>query len=95
MHFDAPASAPAPAPRRVIGGDANDATKTTCTPAFQSPEEVARTSVDPYAADLWALGCCLFCFVCGRLPFVGSCVVRHVHTTNPLGVAHSWRAVWH
>lgn len=61
---------------RVIGGNGSDATKTTCTPAFQSPEEVGNTSVNPYAADLWALGCCLYCFVCGRLPFIGSCVVR-------------------
>ncbi|KAG2494526.1 hypothetical protein HYH03_007293 [Edaphochlamys debaryana] len=60
---------------RFMGGDPGDATKTSCTPAFQSPEEIGHMPVDPYAADLWALGCCLFVFVFGRLPFVGSCVV--------------------
>ncbi len=35
--------------------------------------------VDPFAADLWALACCLYCFVFGRLPFVGSCVVSPPH----------------
>ncbi|GLI58969.1 hypothetical protein VaNZ11_000756 [Volvox africanus] len=60
---------------RFMGGDPTDATKTSCTPAFQSPEEIGHMPVDPFAADLWALACCLFCFVFGRLPFVGSCVV--------------------
>ncbi|GLC68350.1 hypothetical protein PLESTF_000681800 [Pleodorina starrii] len=60
---------------RFMGGDPTDAAKTSCTPAFQSPEEIGHTPVNPFAADLWALACCLFCFVFGRLPFVGSCVV--------------------
>ncbi|EFJ50738.1 serine/threonine protein kinase 3, partial [Volvox carteri f. nagariensis] len=60
---------------RFMGGDPTDATKTSCTPAFQSPEEIGHMLVNPFAADLWALACCLFCFVFGRLPFVGSCVV--------------------
>ncbi|KXZ49935.1 hypothetical protein GPECTOR_19g386 [Gonium pectorale] len=80
---------------RFMGGDPTDATKTSCTPAFQSPEEIGHMPVDPYAADLWALGCCLYCFVFGRLPFVGSCVVdiyRSILTrphTYPAGVVCS------
>lgn len=39
--------------------------------------------VDAFAADLWALACCLYCFVFGRLPFVGSCVVGAPHMHAP------------
>lgn len=62
-----------------MSADPSTSAKSTCTPAFQSPEEVARTATDPFAADVWALGVCLFCFVFGRLPWTGSCVVDIYH----------------
>ncbi|KAF6252984.1 kinase-like domain-containing protein [Scenedesmus sp. NREL 46B-D3] len=45
------------------------------TPAFTAPELVSGNAADPFAADVWALGVCLFCFIYGRLPFQGSSVL--------------------
>jgi len=39
------------------------------TPAFTAPELVAGESTDPFAADVWAMGACLYCFIYGQLPF--------------------------
>ena len=39
------------------------------TPAFTAPELVNGTSSDPFAADVWAMGACLYCFIYGQLPF--------------------------
>jgi len=39
------------------------------TPAFTAPELVSGTSSDPFAADVWAMGACLYCFIYGQLPF--------------------------
>jgi len=41
------------------------------TPAFHAPEVIAGDQYNPYAADIWALGVCIFCAVCGELPFSG------------------------
>jgi [calcium/calmodulin-dependent protein kinase] kinase len=49
--------------------------KLTGTPAFTAPELVSGNAADPFAADVWALGACLFCFIYGRLPFQGGCVL--------------------
>lgn len=64
---------------RFVGGDPSTSIKSTCTPAFQSPEEINNTATDPFAVDVWALGVCLYCFVYGRLPWMGSCVVDIYH----------------
>ncbi len=56
--------------------DANASSKVSCTPAFQPPEAVSTPGAeDPHSADVWALGVCLYCFVFGRLPFTGSCLL--------------------
>ena len=39
------------------------------TPAFMAPELCASSDVKGRAVDIWALGCTLFSFVYGRLPF--------------------------
>lgn len=49
--------------------------KLTGTPAFTAPELVSGNAADPFAADVWALGACLFCFIYGRVPFQGGCVL--------------------
>jgi len=41
------------------------------TPAFHAPEVIAGDQYNPYAADIWALGVCIYCAVCGELPFTG------------------------
>ena len=42
----------------------------SCTPAFQAPEQLARmtdaTAMQPFTGDVWALGCVLYCFIFGR-----------------------------
>ena len=41
------------------------------SPAFHAPEMIANSEYNPYFTDLWALGVCLYCMTCGRLPFNG------------------------
>jgi formylglycine-generating enzyme required for sulfatase activity len=41
------------------------------TPAYMSPEQVARHDCPPAAADLWAVGVILFQMLTGRLPYDG------------------------
>lgn len=41
------------------------------TPAFHAPEVIAGDQYNPYAADIWAFGVCVYCAVCGELPFTG------------------------
>lgn len=60
--------------RRMADGVSSQ-TKMTGTPAFTAPELVSGNAADPFAADVWALGACLFCFIYGRLPFQGGCVL--------------------
>jgi serine/threonine protein kinase len=38
-------------------------------PAFRSPEAVSGAPYDPFAADVWAAGVTLYCFLFGQLPF--------------------------
>ncbi|KAI8474002.1 MAG: kinase-like domain-containing protein [Monoraphidium minutum] len=56
------------------------------TPAFTAPELVAGTSSDPFAADVWAMGACLYCFIYGQLPFQGGSVldIFKAITSDPL-----------
>lgn len=42
------------------------------TPAFHAPEVISGEKYNPYAADIWALGVCMYCAVVGELPFSGS-----------------------
>lgn len=38
-------------------------------PAFRSPQAVSGDPYDPFAADVWAAGVTLYCFLYGQLPF--------------------------
>ncbi|KAJ9518570.1 hypothetical protein QJQ45_018618 [Haematococcus lacustris] len=56
--------------------DSTASSKVSCTPAFQPPEAlIGGADEDAMAADVWSLGVCLFCFVYGRLPFIGTCLL--------------------
>jgi serine/threonine protein kinase len=56
--------------------DSSTSSKVSCTPAFQPPEALlGGAGEDPISADVWALGVCLYCFIYGRLPFRGSCLL--------------------
>ncbi|KAF8069424.1 GRIK2 [Scenedesmus sp. PABB004] len=50
-------------------------TRLSGTPAFTAPELVSGNAADPFAADVWALGAVLYCFIYGRLPFQGGSVL--------------------
>ena len=41
------------------------------TPSYMAPEIVAKLYYRGNAADVWALGVCLYAMVCGRFPFRG------------------------
>eukprot|EP00879_Flechtneria_rotunda_P011490 GHRR01012003.1.p1 GENE.GHRR01012003.1~~GHRR01012003.1.p1 ORF type:complete len:620 (+),score=143.61 GHRR01012003.1:839-2698(+) len=59
---------------RMADGQSN-AQRLSGTPAFTAPELVNGNAADPFAADVWALGACLYCFIFGQLPFQGSSVL--------------------
>lgn len=58
------------------------------TPAFTAPELIAvhGNATDPFAADVWALGACLYCFIYGQLPFQGDSIldIYRAITDEPL-----------
>eukprot|EP00798_Chlamydomonas_sp_ICE-L_P020276 gene20276-27036_t len=68
-----------------------------CSPDDCSPRSsitgAASGKESPFAGDIWALGVCLYCFICGRLPFMGSCLldinhaIVHGNLSFPLTVA--------
>ncbi|KAL2297257.1 hypothetical protein Nmel_016553, partial [Mimus melanotis] len=54
--------------------EGNDAqlSSTAGTPAFMAPEAISQTgkSFSGKALDVWAMGITLYCFVCGKCPFI-------------------------
>ncbi|KAK9785422.1 hypothetical protein WJX73_002199 [Symbiochloris irregularis] len=55
--------------RMLGGGDASMMLRAVGTPAFLAPEVCAGLPYHGRAADLWALGICLYAFVYGTVPF--------------------------
>lgn len=51
-------------------------TTTSGTPAFMAPEVCSSKPYLPFAADVWALGVCLYMLVCGQVPFKGANVLQ-------------------
>jgi len=46
------------------------------TPAFLAPEVLAEAGYDPFIADIWSLGVCMYNMACARLPFTGKTVFQ-------------------
>lgn len=65
-----------------VGTNAKDDLIARCngTPAFLAPEMLRKNSVfSGRAADVYALGACLFCFIYGRIPFFAKTVSELFH----------------
>ncbi len=48
------------------------------TPAFLAPEVLAEAGYDPFRADIWSLGVCMYNMACAQLPFTGKTVFQIV-----------------
>lgn len=48
------------------------------TPAFIAPEMLGEVGYDPYVADIWSLGICMFHMATARLPFIGKTIFQIV-----------------
>lgn len=42
------------------------------TPAYSAPELFTEREYDPFRADIWSLGICLYCLTFGNIPFHGN-----------------------
>eukprot|EP01025_Chloroclados_australasicus_P035441 TRINITY_DN3608_c1_g1_i2.p1 TRINITY_DN3608_c1_g1~~TRINITY_DN3608_c1_g1_i2.p1 ORF type:complete len:878 (+),score=72.97 TRINITY_DN3608_c1_g1_i2:7096-9729(+) len=57
---------------RIMAVDSNlDRNNRYGTPSFRAPEMLSGESYDPFNADIWAMGVCLYVMVFGKLPFSG------------------------
>ena len=56
------------------------------TPAFIAPEMLDDEGYDPYAADIWSLGICMFNMATAQLPFVGRTVFQIIATAKRQGL---------
>jgi len=56
------------------------------TPAFVAPEMLGEDGYDPYIADIWSLGVCMFNMATARLPFVGKTIFQLIALATRYGV---------
>jgi [calcium/calmodulin-dependent protein kinase] kinase len=49
------------------------------TPAFLAPEVLSEDGYDPFKADIWSLGVCLYNMATAKLPFLGKTVYQIVN----------------
>jgi [calcium/calmodulin-dependent protein kinase] kinase len=56
------------------------------TPAFIAPELLGAAGYDPYIADIWSLGVCLFNMATAQLPFTGKTIFQLIAMATRHGV---------
>ena len=56
------------------------------TPAFIAPEILGDDGYDPYSADIWSLGICIFHMSTAKLPFVGRTIFQIVAMAKRQGL---------
>mmetsp|Transcript_28971 Transcript_28971/g.71551 ORF Transcript_28971/g.71551 Transcript_28971/m.71551 type:complete len:832 (-) Transcript_28971:120-2615(-) len=56
------------------------------TPAFIAPEMIDDVGYDPYIADIWSLGICLFHMATAQLPFIGKTVFQIIAMAKRQGL---------
>jgi CheY-like chemotaxis protein len=56
------------------------------TPAFIAPEMLGEDGYDPFAADIWSLGICIFHMATARLPFIGRTIFQIIAMAKRQGL---------
>jgi [calcium/calmodulin-dependent protein kinase] kinase len=64
----------------------NSSKRIVGTPAFIAPEMLGDDGYDPYLADIWSLGICIFHMSTAKLPFVGKTIFQIVAMAKRQGV---------
>jgi [calcium/calmodulin-dependent protein kinase] kinase len=56
------------------------------TPAFIAPEMLGDVGYDPYIADIWSLGICIFHMATAQLPFIGKTIFQIIAMAKRQGL---------
>ena len=56
------------------------------TPAFIAPEMLGEDGYDPYIADIWSLGICMFHMATAQLPFIGKTIFQIIAMAKRQGL---------
>lgn len=56
------------------------------TPAFIAPEMLGDVGYDPYIADIWSLGICMFHMATAQLPFIGKTIFQIIAMAKRQGL---------
>ena len=71
----------------------NSNKKIVGTPAFIAPEMLGEDGYDPYIADIWSLGVCIFHMATAELPFIGRTIFQIVAMAQRQGLRFPPEAV--